>query len=179
MQNANRDAFFARLRMLAEMHNRQLSPALQAIYFEALKDLEFSQVDAALNEEMYRSTFFPKPVEIRERIEGNVEDQAEQAWQWLLREVRRVGYLGTPTWPDAATQHAAEGLFGGWRALCERLPAEGPELLGFRKAFLAGFPYAARAAAAGTLGPSRTEAVGELAEMKRQLQARGLPTGAL
>jgi hypothetical protein len=77
------------------------------------------------------------------------------------------------------TQRAAEGLFGGWRALCERLPAEGPELLGFRKQFIAAYGAAARQSAAGILGPSRAEAKAELAEMKYQLEKRKLPTGSL
>ena len=62
---------------------------------------------------------------------GPVEDQADLAWAHVLREVRRVGWNGTLSWPDAATERAAlKSYGGGWRTLCEHLPAQGPNCWG-------------------------------------------------
>ena len=98
----------------------------------------------------------------------------------MLREVRRVGYVGTPPWPDEVTERAALGLFGGsWRTLCEHLPASGPELLGYRKQFCASYGATARQALQGALPPGRDEATAVLGELKAQLAARGLSTGEL
>jgi hypothetical protein len=125
------------------------------------------------------AVFFPRPAELRSLVVGNVEDRAELAWQATVREVRRVGWTGTPTL-DAVTLRAALGLFGGgWRTLCEHLPASGPELLGYRKSFVAGFGAAVRQQQLGALPPSRSEAHAALADLKAALKQRGLPSGDL
>jgi hypothetical protein len=130
------------------------------------------------------SRFFPKPVDLRELVEGNVEDQAAVAWQHVLREIRRVGWMGTPTWPDEATKRAALGLFGGgWRALCENLPSgrdeTAPALLGFRKQFVASYGAAARSGDDLLLPSGRDSAREQLADLKRELEARNLPAPGL
>jgi hypothetical protein len=162
---------------MGELFNETVSAMRAEMTCRALEDLQFEDVRVAASAHVRASTFFPKPAELRQLVLGNVEDEAELRWQWLLHEIRRVGYLGTPTWPDDVTEYAAEGLFGSWRALCERLPAEGPELLGFRKQFLALFGATSRQAIAGELGPSKTAAAAVLKDVTDQLRARGLPAG--
>jgi hypothetical protein len=176
---ADEQAFSVLVMAMGEVFSDPVSPERFELYAKALEDLPYEAVAAAATTHIRTGRWFPKPAEIRELIEGAMEDRAELAWSWLLREVHRIGGWGAPAWPDAATQHATEGLFGGWRALCERLPAEGPELLGYRKQFIAGFGASARQSAAGILGPGRAQAQEELAEMKAQLKKRGLPTGSL
>jgi hypothetical protein len=176
---ADRAAFAGLLKGLGEAFNEPVSDLRAEIYFAALEDRDIADVKAAVFAHIRAGKFFPRPAELRERISGNVEDQAEMAWQSLLREVRRVGYIGRPVL-DAATSHAALGLFGGsWRTLCEHLPAQGPELLGYRKQFVASYGATARLAAAGALPPSHEEATAALGNLKGQLQKRGLKTGKL
>jgi hypothetical protein len=81
---------------------------------------------------------------------------------------------------DRATERAALELFGGWRALCERLPGEGPELLGIAKNFKAAYGAYVRRdqRMLERLPPSRDEARAALENVKAELQKRGLPTGA-
>jgi len=173
-------AFIEMLMALGEVFNEPVSVVRGEMFMRLVEDLLFAPVMAAAVQLGRRATFFPKPGEIRALVEGKVEDQAELAWTHLLCEVARVGYIGTPTWPDETTQRAAEGLFGSWRALCERLPAGGPELLGFRKQFLALYGATARKAIAGELGPGRAEARGVLEGLQGELKKRGLPyEGAL
>ena len=170
-------AFTVILLAMGETYETPVSSVRAEMFCRAVEDLPFAAVKAAAAAHLRHGKFFPRPAELRELVEGTTDDKAELAWQWVPKEVRRVGYLGTPSYPDEATKRAAEGLFGSWRALCENLPAGGPELLGFRKQFLALYGARAREAQRGELGPSRDEARGQLEDLKAQLRARGLPTG--
>jgi hypothetical protein len=173
-------AFGGLMAGLGEAFNEPVSEARVAIYFEALEDLPIDALQSAARAYAKTGRFFPKPVELRDLVQGTTEDHAEVAWLYVVREVRRVGWSGTPRWPDAATEHAALGLFGGgWRTLCEHLPAQGPELLGYRKAFVAAYGAAARQTALTALPPTRSEAKQALADLKAHLKAKGLSTGDL
>jgi hypothetical protein len=81
--------------------------------------------------------FFPKPVELREMVEGNPVDNADAAWAEVMREIARVGYMGVPEFSDERILRAVAEVWGSWRRLCETLPGEGPELLGSIKQFKA------------------------------------------
>jgi hypothetical protein len=140
---------FARLMLgLGETYGEPVSQARMEIYFGALSDLELSAVRAAANIHVRTQKFFPRPSDLRESVQGNINDHAELAWNAIRALVRRVGYYNTPKdtdWPDEATKRAALELYGGWGALCSRLPAEGPEMLGAAKLFKATYlAYAGR-----------------------------------
>ena len=59
---------------------------------------------------------------------------------------------------DPRTLRAVNELWGGWRRLCETLPAEGPELVGWIKQFKATYQGVERASerllTAATVHPS-------------------------
>lgn len=172
--------FASLLFAMGEAFNESVSPPRAELYFRALEDLPFASVSGAAREHLKASRFFPKPADLRELVLGKVEDQAEIAWAYLRREVRRVGWMGTPSWPDEATRRAALELFGGWRALCENLPESGPEMLGTAKVFKSSFAaFARREAGPAALPPSREDAQARLAELKTELEARGLPAKGL
>lgn len=170
-------AFLEVLFALGEVYETPVSTIRGEMFMRLVEDLPFEAVKAAAAEHGRRSPFFPKPGDLRVLVEGNLDDRAELGWLAMIREVRRVGYTGKPTWTDPIAQRAAEGLFGSWRRLCESLPADGPELLGYRKQFVALYAATARQAQQGVLPPSRDEARERLDGLKRELQARGLPTG--
>src|SRR3954452_23842091 len=160
--NAQTRAVVEMLFAMGEVYNEPVSEARAEMCCRALEDLPFESVEAVARRHLQASPFFPKPADLRRVIEApvdnrQIDDEAEMAWTWLLREVRRVGYIGTPTWPDDITQRGAEGLFGSWRALCERLPATGPELLGFRKQFVLLYGGTKRQALKGELQPGHAE----------------------
>jgi hypothetical protein len=127
---------------LGETYGEPVSDARMEIYFNALADMDLSDVRKAATAHVRMSKFFPRPAELRDVLDGSPEDRAELAWMTVPAIVRRFGYYREPhveDWHDAATRRAALELYGGWRALCSSLPAEGPELLGYRKAFLAAY----------------------------------------
>lgn len=163
MTDADRVAFVRAFLALSEAFSEPITDLKTEAYFDALSDLEIADVLPAMRDAVRECKFFPRPVEIRDRITGTPEDRAEIAWQAVLSLVRSVGWYQKPDgrWPDAAAQRAALELFGGWKALCEHLPSGGPELLGYRKAFVGAYvAYAHRDGLEPTwlLGPSQEEA---------------------
>lgn len=145
MTNTDREQFALLMLGLGETYGEAISDARMEIYFRALDDLALDDIRKAVNVHVRTQKFFPRPAEIREAIDGTLDDRAEMAWAHLLSEVRRKGYTMQPEWPDDATRRAAMELFGGWSRLCACLPAGGPELLGYAKQFKASFrAYAAR-----------------------------------
>jgi len=163
----NQEREFALLLLgMGELFETPVSHTRAELFARAVEDLPFDAVKAAANAYARSGKFFPKPAELRELVLGDPFDQAELAWSHLLREVKRIGWTGTPMFTDATEERAALGLFGGsWRALCENLPAGGPELLGYRKQFVALHVAAARQAALGELPLSRAEAAAFLREV--------------
>jgi hypothetical protein len=163
---------------MGELFDAPVSVARAELFARAVEDLPFEAVKNAANMFARTGKFFPKPAELRELIEPNLDDRAERAWSAVLRETRRVGYVGTPKFDDEVTLRAAVGLFGGdWGTLCKRLPGEGPELLGYRKQFIALYTATARGASIGELPPRHAEAKAVLEDLHRELERRGLPTG--
>lgn len=128
--------FASAMAVLAEVLNEPMSTVRIKAYFEDLSDYELPAVCAALAEARRTCKWFPKPAEVRALLEGRAEDGAEVAWAAIQREIRRVGYLGVPALDDRALR-AVNELWGGWRRLCETLPGEGPELVGWIKQFKA------------------------------------------
>jgi hypothetical protein len=180
MTDADRAAFAKGLFVLGETFKEPVSELRAEAYFDALRDLPLEPVLVGMRAANGSLRFFPRPVEIRELVEGNVADQADTAWAQLLTLVRRVGYTGKPEWADPVLERTAKELYGGWGALCARLPSEGPELLGQAKLFKATYAaYARRASVERLALPSRDDAKQILAHLKRDLDARSLPAPGL
>lgn len=84
-------AFFAlELTKTAELFGEVMSESRTLLYFEALENLALQDVVKGLRLARQRSKFFPKPAEIRERIEGSDEDQAALQWSHALRGSREA-----------------------------------------------------------------------------------------
>lgn len=142
MTPTDRPIFARALYALGETFNEPVSEIRAEAYFDALGDLPIADVLTACRQAMRDARFFPRPVELRERLEGTIEDRADVAWTAVRQLVRAIGYYGRPRdtdWPDAAAERAALDLFGGWQRLCASLPADGPELLGYAKQFKASY----------------------------------------
>lgn len=180
MTTGDRQPFAELLLAIGETYGEPVSETRMEIYFRALSDLTLEDVCAAAESHVKRSKFFPKPAELREAVDGAIDDRAEIAWMDVQALVRRYGYwhAGRIPWPDEVTEHAAMKLYGGWRALCERLPGSGPEMLGTAKLFKAHYAAVTREAQRGALPMGRDEAKATLDGLRAELQKRGLPTGA-
>lgn len=175
---SDRPAFAEFMLGLGEAYGESVSEARLEIYFAALEDLSLERIRQAGTLLVRTQKFFPRVAELRDALTGSVDDRAELAWVAVLNTVRAVGYWGEPAWADPAAERAALDLYGGWKALCERLPAAGPELLGVAKQFKATYAAYARRELA-TLPPGREEAKALLGTLMRELEKRGLPTPGL
>lgn len=139
MTEGDRGQFAEAMHALGETFNEPVSDIRSETYFDALREFTIEQVNGAALVAIRSCKFFPKPVELRELILGTPEGHADDAWAELIREVRRVGYIGAPSFSDERTERAINETWGSWRRLCETLPGEGPELIGWIKQFKAAF----------------------------------------
>lgn len=130
------EQFAKGLGILAATYRSPLSALQTEAYWSALSDMPAAEWDAAVRVCLRTCKFFPRPVEIREAVSGPASDRADVAWGDVLGEVRRVGYLGTPKLPTG-TLEAIRQTWGSWTRLCQTLPSEGPELVGWMKQFKA------------------------------------------
>ncbi len=135
MTDDERDQLTRQIEVMAEYYDKPKSEAQILLYVQALDDLPCEAVLGAMRALVRTSTFFPKVSEIRQLVEGDKKEAAEYAWMEMLREVRRVGYVGAPDLP-APTMETIRGLWGSWAHLCSTLPGEGPELLGWMKQWM-------------------------------------------
>jgi hypothetical protein len=147
MQNDALVAFGKLMAILGETFNESVSAVRVEAYLEALSDLPDDAVLAAMRACIKECAFFPRPKEIRDRVLGPSDDRAELAWAEVLQAVQRIGSYGWPAHLDDATMASIRASWGSWSRLCETLPADGPELLGWRKVFLANYGATTRAEA--------------------------------
>lgn len=143
MNELDRAAFAQGLFTLAETFNEPMTDTKVEAFFNALSEFDIQPVTVAMHHALRHGKFFPRPADLREHIEGSSEDAAEQAWAAVLREIRRVGYIGLPNLEPRAMR-AVKELWGSWQRLCETLPGEGPELVGWIKQFKATFASVGR-----------------------------------
>ena len=175
MTEADRPTFAEAMHVLGETFNEPVSTIRAEAYFDALSDLEWWQVERAVRTSLKTATFFPKPVELRALVEGTTEEKADTAWGEVIQQVRAVGYMGRPRFSDPGTFTAIQALWGGWQQLCETLPNEGPELVGWVKQFKATFQTLTHRETRQQLGSGFTS-VGDLASGTRR---RMFPKGTI
>jgi len=104
---------------LAELFNRQLSPATLKLYVSALEGLSIEVITDALEAAAATCEFFPLPFVIR-KMAGVVsdDDQAVGAWAEVLDTVG----IGSWSWVDFAdgTINATIRNLGGWPTFVSR-----------------------------------------------------------
>lgn len=110
--------FLVRLTAVGDLFNAKMSEATQVLYFDALKDLSLESVSSALAVSVKKCKFMPKPVEIRECIEGDDETITEAAWLEYKRLARAVGSYGSPEVSDGALGRTILAVFGSWEGAC-------------------------------------------------------------
>lgn len=120
----NRDsAQFAQLfALLSQSFDKPVSEAMAQVYFDNLKDFPIEQVATAVQAAIRTKTFFPKVAELRQLIEGSVEDRAAQAWAALL-EAAADGGQASVRFADRAAALAMDAVFGSWTQACRLLSA--------------------------------------------------------
>lgn len=97
----------------ADLFGLALSETRIEAYLEALDDLPHDKVAVALASLRSTARFFPRPIEVRETVEGTLGDEAERIW-CAVREASTPRELSASDWDYASD---AISSVGGWPML--------------------------------------------------------------
>jgi hypothetical protein len=128
MQPSEQDAFGQLLTGIGLLYGKTLHEAVLAIWWQALKHCEFSEVRAALNAHVVNpdnGQFMPKPADVMAYVQGSTESQALQAWTHVAEAIRDFGAYHSVIFPDPLIHRVIRDM-GGWIALCQSKTSELP-----------------------------------------------------
>lgn len=92
------------------------------LWASMLADLSKELALAALQRHISTSRFPPTIAELREQAAAIVPTDlplAEAAWGEVLKQMQKVGYMGTPEWSHPLIGQAVDRLWGNWKRACE------------------------------------------------------------
>lgn len=130
------EEFGLTLAALAETFNRTLSKAAIRVYYEALKQYSYDDVNRALNILTRQSNSLPTIAKIINVIEGreNPDALAEQAYDKFNKARREIGAYQTVVFDDPIIHRIVE-LHGGWPAVCA-MTKEEEQYTAFKRNFI-------------------------------------------
>ena len=114
MTDKDKVEFIDIITLLADGLDQDLSERKIAFYYGALSDLSIQQVRAAADHISKVATFFPKPVDFRKFVTGDIEERAMAAWMKALK--ARDTYSSVIF--DDLTIHGVIQSMGGWVKFC-------------------------------------------------------------
>ena len=100
-----------------EIHGKELSENALKLYIKAVENFDDELVFDAMNRFMLGSSFFPKPHDIIELIQGKTSDAPLLAWQSVIEAIAEHGAYQSVRFEDGRIGRAI-ALMGGWPALC-------------------------------------------------------------
>jgi len=101
------------------VYNKEVSPMLLRIWFEALRQYDLKAVKDALARHLLNpdnGQFLPKPADVVKLIGGTTVDSALEAWSAVDNAVRTVGTYRSVTFADPIIHKVIQDM-GGWVAL--------------------------------------------------------------
>lgn len=106
------------LSLVALNYDRTVPQGTAELWCTMFADYTAEEVLVVVREHMADSRFFPTVAELRERLARRTFDgpTPEEAWGLVLRAVRNVGYMRTPTFEHQAVGLAVDDV--GWRNIC-------------------------------------------------------------
>lgn len=111
------------LRAVYALYRVECSEAVMQIWWEALKDVEFSAIKGALTRHATNpdsGQFCPKPADVVRELGGTRADQSLMAWNAVVEAIKAFGGWQTVDLGDGITHRVLEEM-GGWVWLCENL----------------------------------------------------------
>lgn len=118
MTHADRPEFLERLKAVAQIFDKELTPVVIELYFRALEDFSLADVSLGLSRCVHRSTFMPRPADIRAAIQGQAESRVEAMIAQAREAARRFGYMQQPESLPPTTVRAIRSVFGSWAGFC-------------------------------------------------------------
>jgi hypothetical protein len=116
--------------------NARLTPASIAFFEEFIADLDFNVTRMAIGDLLCTSKFAPSIAEIRAAVADRtlgVARRGLQAWGDVAQAIRRVGYIGQPTFEDPLVAECVRLL--GWMSLCKGDAPDGVDRAHFAKLY--------------------------------------------
>ena len=101
------------------VYNKEVSPMLLRIWFEALRQYDLKSVKDALARHLLNpdnGQFLPKPADVVKLIGGTTVDSALEAWSAVDNAVRTVGTYRSVAFADPIIHKVIQDM-GGWVAL--------------------------------------------------------------
>jgi len=105
------------LDFMAEGLGVDMTEVKYRFYFAALSDLTIEEIKRAANHIARTATFFPKPVDFRNAINGNQDEAAIIAWEKVQKGKSKAGQYQSVKFDDPVI-HTVIKLMGGWGAVC-------------------------------------------------------------
>lgn len=85
------------------------------LWGKMFKKCSDEQLIRAVGEYIDKGKFFPRISDIKEMIEGTLEDEVELAWGYLVEVIMREGYYNSVSFPKyPAVGATVEQMAGGW-----------------------------------------------------------------
>ncbi len=122
------DEFSRLLNTLSEYFRKPMSPGVMGIYWQGLRDLELTELRAALNAHVQNpdvGQFMPTIADIRRMVGGTTQDSALVAWSKVDRAVRVVGTYADVIFDDPIIHRVIRDM-GGWIAIGGKSEDEWP-----------------------------------------------------
>jgi hypothetical protein len=106
--------------VLCEYFGAKPSDPLAQIYFEAFQNWPIIEFKSACQRIIETRVYpgLPKIAEIREVIEGKIEDRVQVAYQTLMETLRHYAFWDSVVFEDGAIGHTVEDM-GGWQRVSE------------------------------------------------------------
>lgn len=120
LQDRDLDAFLDMLSTVAAIYGREVTPAVTAIYWQALAPYDLAAVRQAFDRHVKNpdsGQFMPKPADLIRMLGGTTEDSAIAAWARVEKAARSVGGYESVVFDDPVIHRAIDDM-GGWVKLC-------------------------------------------------------------
>ncbi len=128
MTESDFDAFSKLIQATAEYFGKPLTGGVIGIYWQGLRDLEISELRAALNAHVQNpdvGQFMPKIADIRRMVSGTTQDSALVAWSKVDRAIRYVGTYADVVFDDPIIHRVIRDM-GGWTTFGSKREDEWP-----------------------------------------------------
>ncbi len=115
----NKEKFGVLMQEIAEIVGKDFSKGAISLYYDLLKGYDFKDVRDACEKVLktHKYPTFPLPAEIIGFLEEPVEAKGLEAWNSVLKAIRRYGYYHSINFEDK-TIHMVVDALGGWGVLC-------------------------------------------------------------
>jgi hypothetical protein len=106
------------LDLLGETFRTEVSEIRRLAYFDALSDIPLADVAVAVRALLRTAKFFPKPVEIREAVYGDLGRVIESEWLALHQAMATIGAYRSLICDNPVLGQTILAMFGSWPQAC-------------------------------------------------------------